>query len=418
MAYSTLNLETIIAYVRNHEQSSQHLNPNAELEVQEIGDGNLNLVWRVFERENPSRSILLKQGLPYLRAAGESWPLSPDRARFEAQALELQQRFAPGLIPQPYWFDADMLVNAMEDLRQHQVLRRPMMAGHQFAGLGETIGRFCAKVLFGSSDFALQPDEKRELQSRFRNSELCKISEDLIFTEPYMNQDWHGLEIRNRFNPIIEADVTHMQHDSDLKAEVAALKYRFMTHSEALIHGDLHTGSIMARVDDKPDIRVIDPEFAFFGPIGFDLGAFIANLFLSSASHLAHSESVEARAAYRAYLYDQARACWQTFNTEFMTQFAATNSPSWTSQGFQTQFLQSVLRDLCGFAGTKMIRRIVGFAHVADLESIENLELRARCEAKALELGRALVMNHSRVNSFDDVIDLALEVLPVATVGA
>ena len=84
MAYSTLNLETIIAYVRDHDQSPQYLDPNAELEVQEIGDGNLNLVWRVFERENRSRSILLKQGLPYLRAAGESWPLSPDRARFEA----------------------------------------------------------------------------------------------------------------------------------------------------------------------------------------------------------------------------------------------------------------------------------------------------------------------------------------------
>jgi 5-methylthioribose kinase len=413
MAYSTLNLETIITYVRHHEQSPQFLDPNAELEVQEIGDGNLNLVWRVFERDQPTRSILLKQGLPYLRAAGESWPLSPDRARFEAQALELQQRFAPGLIPQPYWFDADMLVNAMEDLTNHQVLRRPMMAGHQFAGLGETIGTFCTKVLFGTSDFAMQPDEKRDLQAKFRNSELCKISEDLIFTEPYMSQPWHGLEIRNRFNPIIEADVTHMQHDSDLKAQVAVLKYRFMTHAEALIHGDLHTGSIMAKLTEAPDIRVIDPEFAFFGPIGFDLGAFIANLFLSSASHLAHSETVEARAAYRSYLYDQARACWQVFTGEFMTQFAATNSPSWTSQDFQAMFLRDVLRDLTGFAGTKMIRRIVGFAHVADLEGIENLELRARCEAKALELGRKLIMHHSQINSFDDVIDLALEVLPV-----
>ncbi len=418
MAYSTLNLETIIAYVRGHEQSPQFLDVHTDLEVQEIGDGNLNLVWRVFERDQPTRSILLKQGLPYLRAAGESWPLSPDRARFEAQALGLQQRFAPGLIPQPYWFDADMLVNAMEDLTNHQVLRRPMMAGHKFVGLGETIGRFCARVLFGSSDFAMRPDEKRDLQSQFRNSELCKISEDLIFTEPYLNQDWHGLEIRNRFNPIIEADVTHMQHDSDLKAQVAVLKYRFMTHAEALIHGDLHTGSIMARLDDTPDIRVIDPEFAFFGPIGFDLGAFIANLFLSSASHLAHSQTVEARAAYRTYLYDQARACWQAFTSEFMTQFATTNSPSWTSQDFQALFLRDVLRDLTGFAGTKMIRRIVGFAHVADLEGIENLELRARCEAKALELGRKLVMHHSRINSFEDMIDLALEVLPTATAGA
>jgi 5-methylthioribose kinase len=29
------------------------------------------------------------------------------------------------------------------------------------------------------------------------------------------------------------------------------------------------------------ETKIIDPEFAFYGPIAFDLGAFIANLFLS-----------------------------------------------------------------------------------------------------------------------------------------
>ena len=59
------------------------------------------------------------------------------------------------------------------------------------------------------------------------------------------------------------------------------------------MHGDLHTGSIMASQPDEygqADIRVIDPEFAFFGPMGFDIGLFIANLFLNAAAQHAHAK--------------------------------------------------------------------------------------------------------------------------------
>ena len=46
----------------------------------------------------------------------------------------------------------------------------------------------------------------------------------------------------------------------------------------ALLHGDLHTGSIMAEAGKT---MVIDPEFAFYGPMGFDIGALLANLLLA-----------------------------------------------------------------------------------------------------------------------------------------
>ncbi|CAN0567940.1 unnamed protein product, partial [Ectocarpus sp. 12 AP-2014] len=48
--------------------------------------------------------------------------------------------------------------------------------------------------------------------------------------------------------------------------------------AQALIHADLHTGSVMAM---EGSTQVIDPEFAFYGPMGFDLGALIANLLLA-----------------------------------------------------------------------------------------------------------------------------------------
>ena len=58
-----------------------------------------------------------------------------------------------------------------------------------------------------------------------------------------------------------------------------------MTHAQALIHGDLHTGSIFIKEDST---KVIDAEFAFYGPIGYDVGNVIAKisfLHMSMASH-------------------------------------------------------------------------------------------------------------------------------------
>ena len=53
---------------------------------------------------------------------------------------------------------------------------------------------------------------------------------------------------------------------------------RFCERAQALIHGDLHTGSVMVTLEST---QVIDPEFAFYGPMGFDVGAFIGNLILA-----------------------------------------------------------------------------------------------------------------------------------------
>ena len=45
-----------------------------------------------------------------------------------------------------------------------------------------------------------------------------------------------------------------------------------------------------------------------------------------------------------------------------------------------------------GFAGCKMTRRILGLAHVEDLESIANPDRRAECEKRALKLARAFMV--------------------------
>jgi 5-methylthioribose kinase len=399
MSYKILDSISILAYVRTYPTASKFVDVTKTLESSELSDGNLNAVFRVYEKDNPAKSILLKQGLPYLRVAGESWPLSAERARFEAQALEQQYKVAPELVPTPYWFDEIMSVNAMEDLQVHQVMRKPMMAGTKYENLGVTIGKFLAATLFGSSDFGMEAKAKKHLMQQFANSELCEITEDLIFTEPFEAKLLDGKENRNLFNPLIAKDLEQLQRNQDMKRNVAQLKYKFMTSSQALLHGDLHTGSIMASAPDangQADIRVIDPEFAFFGPMGFDIGLFIANLFLNAVAQQGHAKSSAARA---------------TFETTFRESLKNANSVSWRLATFHDDFILSVLRDTAGFAGCEMIRRTVGFAHVADLDSIADASVRAEAERLALNLGQALIKEHATMSTYDDIEKLLLAML-------
>jgi 5-methylthioribose kinase len=51
----------------------------AAWESKEIGDGNINYVYVV---KGAKGAVVVKQGLPYIRCVGESWPLSQVRTFF------------------------------------------------------------------------------------------------------------------------------------------------------------------------------------------------------------------------------------------------------------------------------------------------------------------------------------------------
>ena len=69
-----------------------------------------------------------------------------------------------------------------------------------------------------------------------------------------------------------------LYEDAALKLAVAKIKFEFMNNAQALIHGDLHTGSIFVKQDST---RVFDPEFAFYGPMGYDVGNVVAPIFIA-----------------------------------------------------------------------------------------------------------------------------------------
>src|SRR5882724_1006255 len=199
----------------------------------------------------------------------------------------------------------------MELLEPHIILRKGLIRGIRYPRLADDIATFAAETLFSTSDLALPARNKREHQSMFSlNTELCRITEELVFTDPY-----RIAELNRWTTPQLDDIAAEFRTDAQLKIAVQELKWMFLSRGEALLHGDLHTGSIMVTSEQT---RVIDPEFAVYGPMGFDLGAFMANLLLAYYSQDGHATADDDRKDYRRWLLDTLEAFWNGFETKFL----------------------------------------------------------------------------------------------------
>ncbi|OXS55625.1 S-methyl-5-thioribose kinase [Cohnella sp. CIP 111063] len=372
--------------------------PEGELRCREIGDGNLNLVFHISQASTGS-GLIVKQSLPYAKVVGESWPLSLDRARIESEALIIEDRLAPGLVPKVYHSDNELALTVMEDLSSHVIMRQGLIDGGVYPLFAEHISDFLAKTLFFTSDLGMNQQEKKQLAGSFVNPDLCKITEDLIFDHPYTNAD------TNSFDPHLQADAEKLWADQELHLEVALLREKFLTHAQALLHGDLHTGSIFVT---EQSTKVIDPEFAYFGPMGFDIGAVIANLLLHYASQEHWSADEASRQERRQYLLAAIRDIWNGFERKFRALWNEHGVDRIAkTAGYQNDYVSRLLQDTAGFAGAKIVRRIVGLAHVADIDKIPDADVRARAQRLALAIGTTLIKRNRRIASIEDIIDIA-----------
>jgi len=357
------------------------------LTAREIGDGNLNLVFHIIN-DQTNKSIIVKQALPYAKVVGESWPLSLNRATIESNALKQFGAFTPELVPAVYYHDETLAVTVMEDLSHLTISRAGLIQGESYPLLSQHIGSFLGHIAFKTSDFALKPQDKKEEVVKYSNPDLCNITEDLVFTDPFFDID------TNEFEKALRPDVEELWNDGDVKLQAAKLKYKFLTNAQTLIHGDLHTGSIFA---SSQETKVIDPEFAFYGPFGFDLGQFVANLFLNALS----------RETNREPLFAHITNTWNVFKDTFTALWHAENTePFAKDERLLHEILTQTWQDAVGYAGCEIIRRTIGLAHVADLDEISSEERKINAKRTALKIGRYLLLHQQDVspNEFEHLL--------------
>jgi len=368
----------------------------AEWSISEVGDGNLNLVFIV---KGGKSGMAVKQALPYVRLVGESWPLPLSRSHYEHLALTHQARLAPGLVPAVLHHDEALALSAMELLEPHIIMRKGLIAGSRYPRFVDDITTFMARTLFFSSDLAVPAAEKKEGIAAFAgNHALCKITEDLIFTDPYREAE------QNRWtSPWLDSTAASLRNDFALHVAISRLKLKFLGSPETLIHGDLHTGSIMVT---EAETCVIDPEFAFYGPMGFDIGAVLGNLLMSYLASAGHEGSVGERRSFEAWVLEAVEQVWVEFSRKFLelwrteargdaypvTLFAGEGGAA-SLEAERQAYMDRLFQDAVGFSAAKIIRRILGLAHNIDFEWIEDPRRRAICEARSLRLARAMMVD-------------------------
>ena len=377
--------------------------PDEELESVEIGDGNINYVFRVRSKKD-GRSVVVKQADKLLRSSGR--PLDTYRNKIEARILQMEGELAPAYVPEVYFYDEIMSALSMEDISAYGNLRKELMVNRVYPHLSGNLSSFLADTLLPTTDLVLPSAQKKEKAKFFVNPELCDITEDLVLSEPYMAVPYNERN-RNILFPGNEAFVEkYLYEDEQLHSEVAVLRDRFMNCAQALIHGDLHSGSIFANEDG---LKVIDPEFAFYGPMGYDIGNVIGNFFFAWANKVftmpEESETIAAIEKTIAETFDK------TFDKISKKYDALVSFPLYRTAGFKKYYLDGVMSDTLGYAGTEIIRRVVGDSKVIEVTSVKDPALRVPMERALIRLGIALIKQRDTLRSGAQVTDTFRHIL-------
>lgn len=373
-----LNTETAKEYATEY---LKYFDDKTSIECVEIGDGNINYVFKVYDKKT-GKSVIIKQADKLLRSSGR--PLDLHRNKIEAEILKIQKSLAPKYIPEIYNYNEKMYALAMEDISEYKNLRKELMAGKIFEKFADDITTFMADTLLPTTDLVLDRAKKKEYVKLFINIDLCDITEDLVLTEPYYNYKNRNIII-NENQKFVEDNI---YNDSELHYYVDVLRNNFMNNAEALLHGDLHSGSIF--INDV-GIKVIDPEFAFYGPMGYDIGNVIGNLVFSYAYKYFTDCNDKMFLDYiLRTIRDVIDMTYVKLNKKYdeIVEFKL-----YKNEKYKCKYIRDIMADSFGYAGTEIIRRTVGDSKVAELNSITDINIKVPLERSLILVGKYLIKN-------------------------
>lgn len=392
--YFDLNLEDAKQYVVDHTNFFGD-EKASDLNIKEVSDGNINHVYRV---DDGKKSLILKQTGKTIRTSGN--PLDQHRGHIEDRTLEIQRKLSGGQVPEVYDYNETMHVILMENVAAFKNLRYELKREHIFPKFSDQISSFMTNVLLPTTDLVMDRIEKKKMVKDFVNVGPCDITEKLVLTEPYYNYLGRNV-FDDKIKPFVEQN---LYNNSPLKVEVGKLRNNFMNNAQALLHGDLHSGSIFI---NESDVRVFDSEFAFYGPMGYDIGNVVGNLVFPYVVQKAYLEKQgKGNKEFIAWLRKTiAEVFDMTFSKMSEKYDEIVKFPFYKERGFKNAYLRSVENDTLGYAGTEIIRRTVGDSKVLEITDIEDQALQNLVMEIFVKVGSNLIMNRGVYNSGSEIVD-------------
>lgn len=344
--------------------------PTPPYRVDEIHGGNLNHAFCVRAADNrrdaQHRACFLKHAPEHIKCLGPGYPCDGNRACVEARALRAYNAIAPHLVPTLLHLDEPRRAMVLGFLEEHELLRETLARGAPCGAHLRDVARFMALTHVATRRGAADA----RLEEEMANPAMCAITAAYVFAKPLDPSD-----ATNRRSAAVEAEAAALCADERFGARVRELQSLFLGAGECLVHGDLHSGSVMVPRSGVGHARVIDAEFAHFGAPMFDVGTFFAHLVFSAL----------AQPCEEALQHGLAGA------TGFCSRYLEEVTVAQGASGQQPLRAGGSLRRCWGFAGCELMRRVIGAAHSPDIDGIADAAARSLAERRALRLAVTLV---------------------------
>ena len=242
------------------------------------GQGNMNCTLRV---RTPHRSLIVKQSRPWVEKFPEiaaPWERVLSEARF--YMLVSPETVVFDRMPNLLHLDAESRIMVLEDLGP----------ARDFTGCynGEPLDCATAVALAGWLSELHAIEFQSRTRESLRNLEMRRLNHAHLFHLPLDHNNGFRLD---EITPGLSTAAERLQRDRPYVECVRELGELYLADGRTLLHGDFFPGSWL---QGEMGPRVIDPEFAFFGDPEFDLGVFLAHLYLARQPEQVHEACLTA----------------------------------------------------------------------------------------------------------------------------
>lgn len=341
-----LTQDTVADYVTKNASQINVFPPDASLAATAIQGGNVNFAFCV--RSIDGKAVFVKQAPEYVAVFGpDGLPLTSTRIQKEVAILKEWTTIlgdeADVYLPKVHYFDDENKVFVMEFLEDFVLLDHHLVASPSPAtelSIATQLGEFMARTHLATHSSKITSDRAAFLTIEYENRALRDIQLEYVFTKAYKEES--------------SQLSTEFKVDDRFLAEINALKARYNGEVGAgnmsLCHGDLHPGSVMVKIGDATQVRVIDPEFTVFGPPGLDVGSLFSGYILAAVHQSYTTTNEEVKAESVSSITKGVAAAWETYSSVMR------------KGGVTDEIIREIEVETVGFAVAEVCRTALGHA--------------------------------------------------------
>ena len=372
--------------------------------LEDDGDGYINYVYRVSDGKV---KLILKQARKDGRVA-DLHDMSMDRAALEYDYMKLGHVIVPEYLPKLYFYDDENLAFAVEDVSHLKIARFQLNKSIMFPKMAGQIAEYLAKIHFYTSDYYLDTDTFRKLQIRFMNSKMRAVFDDMAFG----NRDVDGSgKMGFELDPEYADYIRDLVFDPKVVLERYKLRDLFMRKAEVLLHGDFHTSNVFV---DQDELKVIDMEYAFFGPAAYDLGYQESHL-LSQCVCAAFRPfpSEEERLTFISYTLATMQHLFAEYCKVFFECWDTDAKPIYQGiPGMQEYVQKQLLQDTIGFcASSNFFRCAGGHGNYPEYDDLTDPIAQRNAVILSILMDHKMILCREYYNSVQEWIDDLLSIL-------